>query len=262
MIAETKLAIEDQPKMLINELLEVECRKFYVLLANIEALGHMGSCPGYALLIWQGKATKPRKDEFRERIGRIIERTSAGEARMDRILAGEARMKTCKDRIAERKRLREKRRARIERGAGDAAEEPVNKNDEQVAVRHADASGSYITENQHEEKRMRGIRGNRRGSGATSEERLDEWRKTERIVRETPNTSASSDLCVALEYLVSCEIQSRPGSVLVQKSFARIVTSERCWSGIEEKMPEIRRELRSQEKWTCLNVLEKEIFLK
>ena len=170
MIAEEK-AIEDQPRMLIKELLDVECRKFYVWSVNIEAHGHMGSCPGYALLIWQGKATKLRKDEFRERIGRIIERTLAGEARMERTLAGEARMKTYKDRIAETERVKEKRRARIG--------EPGNKNDEQVAVRHADASGGYIIENQHEEKRMRGIRVNKRGSGATREEQLDEWRKTE-----------------------------------------------------------------------------------
>ena len=111
MITEIKLAIEDQPRMLIREPLEVECRKFYVWSVNIEAHEHMGSCPGYALLTWQGKATKPRKDEFRERIGRIVERTLAGEARMDRtlagearmerIVAGEARMKTDKDRIAE-----------------------------------------------------------------------------------------------------------------------------------------------------------------
>ena len=97
-------------------------------------------------------------------------------------------------------------------------EEPGNKNDEHVAVRYADASGGYIMENQHEEKRMRGIRVNERGSGATSEEQLDEWRKTERLEHEVPNTSASSDPCVAQEHPVSCEIQSRPGSVLVQKS--------------------------------------------
>ena len=59
-------------------------------------------------------------------------------------------------------------------------EELGDKNVEQVAVRHADASGGYIVENQQEEKRMRGIRVNKRGSGATSEEQLDEWRKTER----------------------------------------------------------------------------------
>ena len=36
--------------------------------------------------------------------------------------------------------------------------EPGDKNDEQVAIRHADASGGNIKENQHEEKIMRGIR--------------------------------------------------------------------------------------------------------
>ena len=40
------------------------------------------------------------------------------------ILAGEARREICKDRVAERKRVRGKRGARIERGAGDVPEEP------------------------------------------------------------------------------------------------------------------------------------------
>ena len=35
--------------------------------------------------------------------------------------------------------------------------EPGKRDDEQAAVRHADASGGYITENQHEEDRMRDI---------------------------------------------------------------------------------------------------------
>ena len=83
--------------------------------------------------------TKPCRDEFRERVGMAVEKTWTGEARMD----------TCKDRIAERKRVREKRRARIERGAEDVPEEPRDTNDEQVAVRHADASGGDIMENQH-----------------------------------------------------------------------------------------------------------------
>ena len=56
------------------------------------------------------------------------------------------------------------------------------------------------------------------GSGATSEEQLDERRKNEQIEREAPNTSASSDPCVAQEYPVRGETPSRPGSVLVQKS--------------------------------------------
>ena len=40
---------------------------------------------------------------------------------------------------------------------GDVPMEPGNRDDEQVAVRHADASGGYIIENQHEEERMRDI---------------------------------------------------------------------------------------------------------
>ena len=180
LIAETRLTkkfITDEEgtdlllsRMLVKKLLEVECRKFYVLSANIEAHGHMGSCLGYALLTLHGKATNPRKDEFRERVGTIIERT----------LAGEARMETYKDRIAERKRVRERTRARIERGAVDVPEEPRNKNDEQVAVRHADASGVHIIENQHEEK-MRDSHVSNRGSGAASEETSDKWRKTEQF---------------------------------------------------------------------------------
>ena len=81
----------------------------------VYAHGHIGSCPGYALLTSQGEATG-----FRERIGTTI-------------LAREAR-RVCKDRVAERKRVREMRRARIERGAGDVLEEPGDKDNEQVAV--------------------------------------------------------------------------------------------------------------------------------
>ena len=92
-IAETKLTekfIADEkgtdlllPRMWVAEPLEVEHRKLYILYAGTEAHGHIGSCPGYALFTLHGKATKPRKDEFRERVGTIIERTLAGEARMD-----------------------------------------------------------------------------------------------------------------------------------------------------------------------------------
>ena len=113
-------------------------------------------------------------------------------------------METYKGRIAERKRVRERRRAQLKKGTGDVPEEPGIKNDEQVAVRHADASGCYIIENQHEEKIMRGIRVCKRGSGATGEEQLDEWRKSERLERGAPNTSASFDPCVALK--TSCEL--------------------------------------------------------
>ena len=122
------MATEDQPRMLVKEPLEVECRSVYVMHANVEAHGHTGSCPGYALLIMHGIATKPRKDELRERIRRVTERT----------LAGGVKMETYQDRIAVRKRVRERRRAQVKRYR-EVPEEPGNKNDEQVAVRHADA---------------------------------------------------------------------------------------------------------------------------
>ena len=72
-----------------------------------------------------------------------------------RDLDGKARMSAYKDRIAETERFKERKRARVERGAGDVPTEPGNRDDEQVAVRHADATGGDITENQHEEDRMR-----------------------------------------------------------------------------------------------------------
>ena len=71
----------------------------------IEAHGHIGSCPGYALPASHGKATKPRKDEFRERVGTIMERT----------LMGVARMNAYEDRIAETERVKERKRARVEK---------------------------------------------------------------------------------------------------------------------------------------------------
>ena len=95
-ITETKLAIEVQPRIVAEKSPEVQRGRFYVSSANIEAHGHMWSCPGYALLTSHGKATKPRKDEFRERGGTIIEKTLTGEARID----------TCKDKIAETGRVR------------------------------------------------------------------------------------------------------------------------------------------------------------
>ena len=45
--------------------------------------------------------------------------------------------------------------------------EPGNENDEQVAVRHADASGGDIRENQHAEDRMRDIQVGKRESEAS-----------------------------------------------------------------------------------------------
>ena len=50
--------------------------------------------------------------------------------------------------------MKERKRARVGRGAVNVLEEPGNKDDEQVAVRHA---GGDIIENQQEENRMRNI---------------------------------------------------------------------------------------------------------
>ena len=272
--AETKstkkfITDEEGTDLLLPKIVEVECRRFYVLSADIEAHGHMRSCPGYALLASQGKATKPREDEFRKRVGTIIERT----------LTGGARMNAYKDRIAETQQVKERKRARVERGAGDVPMEPGNRADEQVAVRHSDASGGDIIEHQHEEDRMRDIHVGNRGPEAASEEQLDKLRKTVRFEQEAPSASASSDRPVALEYPRSGETQDRLGSVLVQKSShvnddvpisaliafyekenfcvecilregwtKEVVASEKCWSGIEEKIPEISREV-NQMNW-------------
>ena len=128
--------------------------------ADIEAHGHTGGCPGCAALTSHGRATQPHNDECRERIRTIMERT----------LTGKARMNAYKDRISETERVKERKRARVERGAGDVPMEPGNRDDEQMVVRHADASGGDITENQHEENRMRDIHVGKRGSEAASEE--------------------------------------------------------------------------------------------
>ena len=61
-----------------------------------------------------------------------------------------------------------------------------------MAVRHEDASGGDITENQHEEERMRDIQVSKRGSEAASEEQPDNLRKTGRLEQEAPNASAAS----------------------------------------------------------------------
>ena len=159
------------------------------------------------MLASHGKAIK-LDNECRERIRTIIERT----------LRGKARINACKDRIAETERVKERKRARVERGAGDVPKVLENRDDVQVAVRHADASGSDIRENQHEDERMRDTHVGKRGSEAAGEEQLDEWRKTVRFEQEAPSAAASSDPTVALEYPASGETQDRPESVLVHKS--------------------------------------------
>ena len=101
-------------------------------------------------------------------------------------------MNAYKDRIAETERVKERKRARVERGAGDVLLEPGNRADEQVAVRHADASGVYIMEDQHEEKRMRDIQVSKRGQETGNEEQPDKLKQTVRFELEAPNSSSSS----------------------------------------------------------------------
>ena len=128
--------------------------------------------------------------------------------------------------------------------------------------KHADVSGGNIMEDQHED-RMRDIHVGKRGPEAAYEEQLDKLRHTVRFEQEVSSLSAaaSSDPCVALECPASGETQSRSGSVSAQTSGhvnddvqisaldafyemdERVVTLEKCWNGIEEKMPEISREV-------------------
>ena len=171
------------------------------------ARGHTGGFPGCAVLSSHGRATKPHNDECRERIRTIIERT----------LTGKARMNAYKDRIAETERLKERKRSRVERGAGDVLRVPENRDAEQMAVRQADASGGNIRENQHEEDRRRDIHVGKRGPVAAGEEQPDTLRKTVRFEQESSSAAASSDQTVALDYPASGETQDLQGSVLVQK---------------------------------------------
>ena len=108
------------PRIVVERAPEVDPRRFHVVSANIEAHGHTGGCPGCAALAWYGKATKPQNDEYRERIRTIIGRT----------LTGKARMNAYTDRNAETERVKERKRARVERGAGDVPMEPGTRADE------------------------------------------------------------------------------------------------------------------------------------
>ena len=75
--------------------------------------------------------------------------------------------------------------------------------DKLVSVRHADASGGDIRENQHEEDRLRDIHVGKRGSEAAGEEQPDKLRKTVRFEQEAPSAAAvfRSNCCSG----ISCE---------------------------------------------------------
>ena len=136
-------------------------------------------------------------------------------------------------------KTKERKRARVERGAVDVPTEPGNRADEQVAVRHADATGGDIRENQHEEDRMRDIHVGKRGSEAAGEEQPDKLRKTVRFEQEASSASASSDPTVTMEYLASVRHKIGRGPFLCRSQVMLM-----CWVGVEEKMLEISREVK------------------
>ena len=156
-----------------------------------------------------------------------------------------------------------------------------NRDDEQVTVRHTDASDGDIRENQHEEDRMRDIHIDKRGSEAAVEEQPDKLKKTVRFEQEASRASASSDPIVPLEYPASGETQSRLGPYLCRSQVMlmttykfprwmhstrwmdeRVVTSEKCWNGIEEDARDVKRIESNQlvENLTCLNAREGKIW--
>ena len=120
--------------------------------------------------------------------------------------------------------------------------EPWNSDDEQMAVRHADASGGDIRENQHEEDTMRDIHAGRRGSEGRQYDLSNKLRVHQRhpthlllwsilrVVRHKVGRGPYS--CRSLRLMRS-----------TRRMEERVVTSEKCWSGIEEKMPEISRKV-------------------
>ena len=149
--------------------------------------------------------------------------------------------------------------------------EPGNRDDEQVAVRHADASGGNIIENQHEEDRMRDIHIGKRGPEVAGEEQPDKLRKTVRFEQEASSSSAaaSSEPSVTLEYPASGETQSRPGSVQISALDAldemdgrkrRFIGEVLEWFRGEDARNLKRSELNDLvENLTCLDVLEGKI---
>ena len=169
--------------------------------------------------------------------------------------SAKARMNAYKGRIAEAERVKEPM-------------EPGSRADEQVTVRHADASGGDIRENQHEEDRMRDIQIGKRGPEAASEEQPDKLRQDRTIWARSFEFECSSVFRANCCSGISCERDTKSAGVRTcadasghvddDVQFPRwmhsmrwmdegVVTSEKCWNGIEEKMPEISREVELNE---------------
>ena len=149
-----------------------------------------------------------------------------------------------------------------------------------MAVRHADASGGCIIENQHEEKRMSGTWVNKRGSGATSEEQLDKMEEDWTIgvwsseyisvfgLMCCPGTSsewwdtksAGVRTCAGVSGRVDDDVRISALDALYEKDGrrSRYIGEVLEWYQGEDARDLQRTEL--VEKWTCLNVLEKKIF--
>ena len=81
-------------------------------------------------------------------------------------LDGKTRNIAYKDRVAETERVKERTRARVERGRGDVLVELGN--EEHMADRHAVVSG--VEEKQYEENRMRDVHIGEKGSETANEE--------------------------------------------------------------------------------------------
>ena len=110
--------------------------------------------------------------------------------------------------------MKERKGARVERGAGDVLLKPGD--EEQKEDRHAVASGEE--EKQHEENRMRDVHIGKRGSETACEEQPDKLRKTVRFEQEAPNASWFSSIHASLEYPASGEEQDRLEPLFVQHS--------------------------------------------
>ena len=88
--------------------------------------------------------------------------------------------------VAETKRVTERKRARVERGAGDVT----------MADRQGVASGE---DESQDENRIRDIHIGKRGQETANEEQPDKLRKTARFELDAPSTSSSSSVRAAAD---------------------------------------------------------------
>ena len=123
------------PRIVVEIIPVVEPRRFCVLSADMKAHGHTGVCRGCAALASHGRAIKPHNNECRDLIRTIVKRTTTGKARVN----------AYKDTVGETERVKEKKSARVERGAGDVLVKP--RSEQQMADRNAVASGEETRDN-------------------------------------------------------------------------------------------------------------------